>query len=158
MLFVVAMLSEGRWECRCDCGTFITRTSYQLIGKKIRSCGCYRGRRLPDGVAAANALLSTYRNSAKSFGRVFTLTDEEFGKLTSSNCHYCGSSPSRKRRSGAKRDTGEYVFNGIDRVDNEDGYTTLNCVSCCTTCNRAKREMSYGDFVGWLEIVARFRA
>ena len=47
--------------------------------------------------------------------------------------------------------------NGIDRKNNSTGYSVLNCVSCCKTCNFAKKNMSYKDFIGYLNRVSEFR-
>lgn len=37
-------------------------------------------------------------------------------------------------------------YNGIDRTDNDKGYTTDNCVSCCGKCNSLKGTLSQGEF------------
>jgi hypothetical protein len=51
--------------------------------------------------------------------------------------------PSKTRTLGL--DT--FIYNGIDRVDNNKGYTIENCVPCCTAVNYAKLDMSYSDFI-----------
>lgn len=38
---------------------------------------------------------------------------------------------------------------GLDRIDSTKGYTMDNLVSCCETCNRAKRHMSLAEFREW---------
>ena len=43
-----------------------------------------------------------------------------------------------------------YKHNGIDRVDPNKGYTTKNCVSCCSKCNYAKHEMTLSEYKEWL--------
>lgn len=45
----------------------------------------------------------------------------------------------------------------IDRMDNTIGYVLDNVVSCCGACNRAKGARPYGEFVAWLDRIARFR-
>lgn len=42
-------------------------------------------------------------------------------------------------------------MNGIDRVDNNKGYTLNNCVPCCKTCNQAKHRLSQEYFIEWVE-------
>lgn len=42
-----------------------------------------------------------------------------------------------------------YTYNGVDRVNNSDGYTIKNCVPCCAICNYAKRDLSETEFVAW---------
>lgn len=41
-------------------------------------------------------------------------------------------------------------LNGIDRVNSKEGYTEENSVPCCSTCNKAKLDMSFEDFRAWL--------
>lgn len=70
------------------------------------------------------------QKNAENKGLNWMLTLEEFHKLTSACCFYCGRPPSQKSRS--------YVYNGIDRQDNLKGYYAWNCVTCCWECNRIK--------------------
>ena len=42
---------------------------------------------------------------------------------------------------------GPYVYNGVDRVDNERGYSLENCVPCCKFCNRMKRDLGKKEFL-----------
>ena len=81
-----------------------------------------------------------YRHSAKIRGLQFALTKPEFKQLLSSLCHYCYAEPS--------------PVNGIDRVDNDAGYTPENCVPCCKLCNRAKADLPIEDFLAWLAQIA----
>lgn len=48
-------------------------------------------------------------------------------------------------------------YNGIDRVNNNEGYTLLNSLSCCIICNRAKNSLSYGEFIEWVKCLASYR-
>lgn len=65
----------------------------------------------------------------------FELTAEEFNKLIVKNCAYCGREPSNTNmRCGIK-------YNGLDRIDNNKGYTLKNVVPCCSLCNRIKSNM-----------------
>jgi hypothetical protein len=75
-----------------------------------------------------------------------TLTRVQFKKLTTSPCHYCGSAPSNEHCAGY----GSYLYNGLDRVDNKEGYTPKNVVPCCLRCNKAKGASSAEDFIKWL--------
>ena len=108
--------------------------------------------RKPKGMASARHLFNTYRASAKRRKREFALSFETFIEITQKDCFYCGQKPSMKRKPHDKVN-GEYVHNGVDRIDNEIGYIENNCVPCCTKCNYAKRKMSVEDFYQWAKRV-----
>ena len=76
---------------------------------------------------------------------IWDLTLEQYRSLVTADCHYCGQPPNQKPQ-GSRMPTGTYR-NGIDRVDNDKGYIPDNCVSCCVSCNRAKRALSLAAFV-----------
>lgn len=80
-------------------------------------------------------------------GYNFELSEEEFRELTSMKCVYCGSEPSNVYRNEERFYNGNYIYNGIDRVDNTQGYSKENCVPCCKKCNYMKRNLTYDDFI-----------
>jgi hypothetical protein len=45
------------------------------------------------------------------------------------------------------------LYSGIDRKDNNKGYTLENSVSCCTQCNTAKLNFTTEQFMDWIEKV-----
>lgn len=103
---------------------------------------------MPKGWSGANRLYSKYKTGAKKYGRDFQLTFEEFHVITSTPCHYCGCLPDRickieNNRKAKPTPWGDYIYNGIDRMNNDDGYTLKNSLPSCYTCNRAKCEMTY---------------
>jgi hypothetical protein len=73
----------------------------------------------------------TYRAGAKQRGFTFDVTLEDFKRMVSGTCVYCGESAT-----------------GIDRVDNNLGYVEGNMASCCFTCNKMKGTMSKETFLG----------
>lgn len=79
-----------------------------------------------------------YRKGAIKRNLSFDLTKYEFERLVNSICFYCNSSPT-KMKSGIIR-------NGIDRINNEIGYNRKNTISCCSTCNFMKRDLSFKEF------------
>lgn len=144
-------LGEYSWLCRCSCGKECSYTTERLLYKKgVRSCGCYRldyinRLKLPEGESCFNAVYREYkRRSIKAWGK-FELSKEDFKILNGKKCHYCGSEPSSKKFSKSKKYN--YVYNGIDRVDNNIGYTISNSVPCCATCNLMKKDMTKNDFI-----------
>lgn len=137
------------WECLCDCGVVKQVRSSQLLQGNVRSCGCLRSEiarervLLPPGESGLNALYTHYQGAARRKGFDFTLTKEEFRKLTSRDCYYCGTPPAQK--SSIPRGTSTYIHNGIDRYNNGLGYIAGNCVPCCSDCNFFKGARD-GDF------------
>jgi len=160
-LVVVSQANEryfGRRQYlfRCDCGQETTAP----WGEK-KSCGCLRrdtcsttGKRktLPDGKAALHRLFRNYKNNADQKGIEFIVDLDEFQRITSSNCHYCGQEPTPMPMTNRRHQT-TYNRNGIDRVDDTKGYISGNCVACCKWCNYAKRERTPQEFLLWVRRV-----
>jgi|WetSurSiteA1Bulk_404760.scaffolds.fasta_scaffold00264_17 hypothetical protein len=143
--------------CKCDCGKEKTIRREHLLSGKTKSCGCYQHEIEHNriGKTAKNELFWRYTSSAKRKNIVFSLTKEEFLEITSKNCFYCGLEPFKVKNS--KWDNGNYIFNGIDRLDNTKGYIESNVVPCCWTCNQAKHEMMVTDFYEWSDRLYEYR-
>jgi len=77
---------------------------------------------------------------------------EEFRKITQKDCYYCGEKPFGEAKHPAYN--GNYIYNGIDRVNSTKGYINSNIVPCCKICNRAKSNMSYEDFLNWIKKIS----
>lgn len=118
--------------------------------------GCRNCSLLPKGQAGMNRMMQGYRRGAKSRHYEFSITAEEFRRLTSANCFYCGAKPSqfvacnRQRR---KSTWGDYIANGIDRINNRKGYVDGNCVPCCIICNHAKSSLGFGEYLAHIRAV-----
>ncbi len=131
-----------------------------LRGDHTKSCGCLQRetisqiRSLSPGLAMSKEIYARYRWRAEEKGRTFMLTLEQFRDVAQQNCHYCGAEP----RNIYERDTynGAFIYNGLDRIDSNQGYVVGNVVPCCWTCNRAKGDMSYEEFLAYLGRVAQF--
>jgi len=66
----------------------------------------------------------------------FGISEDEFNKLRNeSPCYICG------------KCTTETHCNGIDRCNNNKGYTIDNCQSCCADCNFMKNNLDYDIFI-----------
>jgi len=87
------------------------------------------------------------------------LTFEQFLELSSCDCFYCGAKPSNKhnrykmvlngketKRSKYAQDNGDFIYNGLDRVDNSLPHNLNNLVPCCKICNEMKSVRSIDDF------------
>lgn len=140
-----------RWKCRCECGTELITRAEQLTAGHTRSCGCLQkeaarrsgklGTKGP-GVYAFNTLLTRYKKSAAIRGFNWELSEEEFRALTSKDCFYCGSEPTAFIVKSSV-----YLYNGIDRINNNIGYQLSNVISCCKYCNYGKRDLTIAEFV-----------
>ncbi len=150
-----------RWNCKCDCGNEIVALSSDLKRGGRPSCGCLKSekiralRQLAPGQAALNQLFRQYKKSALEREIPFHLTITEFNQLIDKNCHYCSAGPSLKAfgevRMAAHNVNGNFIYTGIDRKDSNQGYHNENCLTCCKTCNFAKNDMSYGEFIAYLD-------
>jgi 5-methylcytosine-specific restriction endonuclease McrA len=137
------------WLCRCSCGVEKEITYSSLSDGRSKSCGHdlsprQRQGRTRKGAARWRVYKDNYMLPAKKRGYVFELTEEQFCQIATSPCFYCGDLPSQvsKAKSGE-----EFIYNGVDRIVNEAGYTLQNSVPCCSPCNIAKNDHAVKDFI-----------
>lgn len=109
--------------------------------------------RLPKKNQGLLYVYKTYKNQANKRNLDFNLTIEELNKITSSNCSYCDSPP----KTIAPRKTYTYIYNGIDRINNNIGYTLDNSCACCVSCNLMKYTSSENDFLSNIQKIYNFR-
>jgi hypothetical protein len=121
-----------------DCGNgfeaYLTR--YNKEGKRCSHCrdtmaaqDAKRSGRVrkynEERLKASSLHFKEYYTNAHERGYEFTLTLEQFQELVVQPCYYCNVfSPTEA--------------NGLDRINNDIGYTPENCKSCCGICNRMK--------------------
>lgn len=155
MLIVISFHHSDKygayWSCVCDCGNEIIRRANSLIDKqsKTKNCGCYQYNKLPEEESSFHNLFSKYKNNDRKLE--FNISKEVFRKLTKLNCFYCGKEPSQKQH--RSKSNGEYIYNGLDRIDSSKGYTIDNVVPCCGRCNEAKNDEKQDDFFAWIKKV-----
>ncbi len=133
---------------KCHCGKEKILCYHSVKSGKTTSCGCKRINEAIEKKAGLKVLYNTYKSGAKKRGYDFTLSIETFAKMTSKNCYYCGIKPSNSVQSYSTHST--YIYNGLDRVDNQKGYSEENIVPCCKLCNRAKSDLTYEEFINWI--------
>ena len=140
--------AKGRlsYLCNCECGRSVYVSAQKLMYGKITDCGCIEAQ---DGKFLANRVLAGYKRNAKIREIEFNLTLEQFLQLAANPCSYCKSPPSNRIEN--KWNPVEFIYSGIDRIDNNKGYTAENCVSCCKICNIAKNDLSYQEFRDWIK-------
>jgi hypothetical protein len=81
-----------------------------------------------------------YKRNAQSRGYSWELEDEQARWLMQQPCAYCG----------------QEIAGGIDRAKNEFGYTVLNSVPCCKTCNFTKARLTVKAFIVAVNANARY--
>lgn len=137
------------WKCKCDCGKEGLVNGVDLRKGHSKSCGCLAvdiaRERSQTKDSGRNKLFRQYKKGSEYRGITFNLTDEQFNKITKSNCYYCGVEPSTISRKSSE--FGIYIFNGIDRKNPRLGYEIDNCVPCCYDCNFLKRSRDFKFFI-----------
>lgn len=151
---------EKRKTCaatvQCDCGKlFITRFGSVKNGY-TKSCGCIHKLYHPKGTygQSIRGLFTRNVHRALKMKKEFTLTQDEFTELITSNCFYCGVEPLMKHT--FKGCSEHILHNGIDRYDNSKGYTLENSRPCCFECNRAKGTLTPEEFYNYINRLIRY--
>lgn len=119
----------------------IKRKNNNLSSKKWRSKNKDKFRQIINNWRENNREKSRYyacKTSSKKRKLIFELTLEKYLEIIKNPCTYC-----------SKLDN-----NGIDRINNKEGYTLKNSVSCCRLCNWMKKDMRSLEFLNHCLIVA----
>lgn len=156
-------MDEEHAYMMCDC-----TNEYSLkLSNTLKNDGNFMCRRCYAERDAANfdshwgykAAYSRIKKDARSADRVFDIKIEEFRFLCQQNCFYCDSTPSNLiTYRGQNSFTFRYfMYSGLDRINNDVGYTRQNVVPCCIICNRAKNSMPFKDFIDWLNRLTNYR-
>ncbi len=133
------------WHVRCtNCGNESVKAT-----PECKRPGCSNCVFMEKGATGLNLAYRSYQTNATNRNLSFDLSIESFKSITSSPCYYCGKPPvqlsSNKKSHGSR--WGDYLYNGIDRVDNALGYYQGNCRPCCGICNVAKGSLSEREFL-----------
>jgi len=105
-------------ECK-ECRKGENKRYYNTEEKKVKYRLQKRKYDLTKGYI--KKLLKSYRQRDAKNGYEFNLTEDWVKEnITGKPCYYCGISESQE---------------GVERLDNDKGHTTDNCVPCCRVCN-----------------------
>lgn len=148
--------------CKCDCGTEKRIGVHNLRHGKTVSCGCFRvlnsskmGKTFGTQSANSRRKYGLVESSARDLYTKYmarnpgNLPFEDFHKLTQLPCYYCNDKPNQvyiKHSPANKNDGYGYIYNGLDRLDNNIGYDKLNVRPCCGPCNFMRNKMSTDSF------------
>jgi hypothetical protein len=145
-LLVIKYEGNNKWLCRCDCGVEKEISGSNIKYGKTTSCGC--SRQLSNIDQAVNILLSRYTVKSDKRNLKLNISRDEFKRLITSSCEYCGQVPSTPVNYKGKT---ILMRNGIDRIDSSKDYVDGNCVPCCWNCNRAKGDLTVEQYKKWLK-------
>lgn len=166
-LTTISYTGKSIWLCQCECGSF-TLIKTDKLGK-TKSCGCIKKEISNKNIKNAIAKRIRYSPTESSARRIWQsycridkcttknpyISFEDFYLLSQNNCFYCGSVPSNRfnifcygyyKNKNIIKNDGLFIYNGLDRINNNKPHTKDNCVSCCIICNRAKNNRSIEEF------------
>jgi len=152
------------WECKCDCGNIKIIKTEELRSNGTKSCGCLNDDKRSvraENMYSKNVKYEPIEASARRVwrSRYREISFEDFIELSQLNCFYCKSLPSNnqngsdKKSSNNMKENGNFIYNGLDRIDNSLPHTKENCVPCCKWCNFSKRERTTAEFIEWINRV-----
>lgn len=86
-----------------------------------------------------------YERGATKRGLDFCISLDQFLDISYRDCYYCGSKPDLyiidyRTKEGL-------ITNGVDRYENDLGYTPSNLVPCCKICNTKKLQLDGDEFI-----------
>ena len=133
------------WLCKCDCGTEREVEIKHIMDSSSKCCGpC--GRDYSGTMALAREV---WRMGYKDGN----LTVEDFYALSQQDCFYCGAKPANKKVHPNPEYCAPFIYNGLDRVDNNQRHDRDNVVPCCWECNQWKADYSEGEFFRKVEAI-----
>ena len=118
-----------------DSATFIKRIRH-IHSFYNRSGNTKHPECFPDAKCVSYA---SYRSRAEKKNLEFAITNDDYKTITNQDCYLCG-----------KKST-ETNTNGVDRVDNNIGYTIENSKACCKECNHMKNNYALDIFLEKVE-------
>lgn len=172
-LTVTSLLKSGEWECRCDCGNTIARSTGYLnyhasSRQSCKRCAQRLNRTKSPGEGSWKVYYNNYRRGAEKRNLRFDLNLQQFKDICGQNCYYGGESPRQYNKysseqalaKGVDPETlanGWILINGIDRLDSSIGYIQGNIVPCCSRCNYAKLDRSEEEFLQTVKSIYEHR-
>ncbi len=161
-LTIVDVFNDGsgahKCKCVCECGTERIAQLSQIKRGQVKSCHkCVyknRKRRMRTsqlGWSNFRCVIQRYKSRARRKNLIFDLSDEQIFELCKQKCFYCNSDLLNRMTQANRNFNGEFIYNGIDRMNSFEGYIGGNVVPCCFRCNTAKNNMSLDEFKTWLK-------
>lgn len=161
--------------CRCECGV-VKKMLANSVKSGTESCGCLKAEMTRKALQKAAGHVSfmakffMYKGGAKSRGFDFLLPKSLFFDILQQDCYYCGAKPKlfskyvdkngrvKSEYRGVSKESLDRSWikvNGVDRKDSSKGYTSKNCVPCCTKCNSLKNATPYDNFLDRIVAISK---
>lgn len=138
------------YKCKCSvCEKEYNYPTAAILRNGFVGCRCVSDT----SQSSKRAIYSVYKTNARVRGIEFKLSFDDFVILAEQKCNYCGCLPANKINS--KELVGEWKYNGIDRIKNEQKYTKDNSVPCCKKCNFMKSNFSKIDFLTHIKKIVK---
>ena len=136
----IGYIMENCVSCCQMCNYMKASLSVDAFLGRVEHILTYNGRingrlfpeMFPDYMSAS---YNRYKNRAFDKNLEFTLSCDDFDELKSQSCYLCG-----------KFNNSQHL-NGVDRLDNNKGYTLDNVKPCCSGCNYMKKNYILEDVV-----------
>jgi hypothetical protein len=156
------------WLCKCDCENEKAIKAEELKSGGTKSCGCLNNEKRSQRSHKLYAANIKYSPQITTARRVWKkryndgILFEDFLRLSQMDCYYCGTKPNNKQNSAKSdkkasqfaKDNGDFIYNGLDRIDSNLPHLLENCVPCCKWCNYAKSDMTTSEFQQWLKRIS----
>jgi hypothetical protein len=160
--------ARGRkaWECLCSCKKIKIVAQEDLRDGSTKSCGCLNNDQRSARAKAMYAKITKYATASIAAARQVwrknykrELPFDDFFELSQQNCFYCNAPPTNCqdscRQDGNKilkdsENEGDFIYNGLDRVDSSLSHMKENCVPACKDCNLKKSDDDVFKFALWI--------
>ena len=119
-----------------DSATFIKRARHIHSFTKNTENPQTHPECFPDAKCVSYA---SYRSRAEKKELEFAITHDDYKSIILQDCYLCG------------KESTDTNINGVDRVDNNVGYTIANCKACCKECNHMKNSYALEDLLAKIE-------
>lgn len=160
-------------RCLCDCGNEKVLVLNKIRQGDSRSCGCLQKewakkqmkevfKKCPNFINRLEPRLATAKSIYQTRYSDGDLSFQDFLDLSQQKCYYCHAPPANKdnrfntkdnRYSKERREGGDFIYNGLDRVNNVKKHTLNNVVPCCLSCNKSKLNRTKKEFLDWINKV-----
>lgn len=141
----------------------------KLEAVEIRKYRNHKNRLRNPKMSSYRGLYNRNKNAAKKRGLYWDIDFDYFQEVISRPCVWCGIEPSTKYNScisingytqrkylSNQVEDGWILYNGLDRINNKDGYRNGNICPCCKTCNFARNSLTVEEFLVWIERLTKY--